>query len=203
MESLKSFIESGILETYVMGDTTGEEAKLVEQMAQSFKEVKDEIEAITDALESYALSNPVAPEPTIKPFLLATIDYTERLKAGEMPTFPPELNESSRVSDYDAWLGREDMDLPPDFTDFHAKLIGYTPAAVTAIVWIKSMAPQEVHDHEYEKFLVVQGTCDITIEEEVHHLVAGDYLAIPLYKKHHVIVTSSIPCKVILQRIAA
>ena len=203
MENLKSFIESGILETYVMGDTTNEETKLVEEMAQSFKEVKDEIEAITDALESYALSNPIPPEPTIKPFLLASIDYTERLQGGEIPTFPPELTDFSKVADYEPWLSREDMELPPDFTDFHAKLIGYTPAAVTAIVWIKSMAPQEVHDHEHEKFLIVQGTCDITIEDEVHQLVAGDYLAIPLYKKHHVVVTSSIPCKVILQRIAA
>ena len=203
MQSLKSFIESGILEAYVMGDANMEETRLVNEMATRYKEVKDEIESISEALEFYAIANPIAPDPTIKPLLLASIDYTERLKAGETPTFPPELSASMKTIDFQSWLERQDMALPPDFVDFHAKVIGYTPTMTTAIVWIKEMAPQEVHDHEYEKFLILEGTCDITIDNQVHHLVPGDYLAIPLHKEHHVTVTSSIPCKVILQRIAA
>ena len=62
------------------------------------------------------------------------------------------------------------------------------------------MAPQEVHDHELEKFLIVEGSCSITIEEKIHHLSAGENLTIPLHKKNHLTVTSDIPCKVILQR---
>ena len=73
----------------------------------------------------------------------------------------------------------------------------------TAIVWIKEYAPQEVHDHEFEKFLVVEGSCNIIVEDKIHTLIPGDYFAIPLHKKHLVEVTSIIPCKVILQRIAA
>jgi quercetin dioxygenase-like cupin family protein len=41
------------------------------------------------------------------------------------------------------------------------------------------------------------------VEDEVNQLVPGDYFAIPLHKKHLVKVTSSITCKVILQRVAA
>ena len=62
---------------------------------------------------------------------------------------------------------------------------------------------QEVHDDEFEKFMVVEGTCTITIEENKHELHPGDFLSIPLYKNHFVKVTSDIPCIVILQRIAA
>jgi mannose-6-phosphate isomerase-like protein (cupin superfamily) len=203
MDDVKNFIESGILESFVMGITNKEETELVQRMAIISHEVRDEINSISDALELYASSKEVAPDPTIKPFLLATIDYKERLKAGEQPAFPPVLNNSSRITDFNAWLERKDMALPNNFTDFHAKIIGYTPAAITAIVWIKEMAPQEVHDDEYEKFLIVEGTCDITIDGEVHHLVPGDYLSIPLHKAHHVTVTSIVPCKVILQRLAA
>jgi mannose-6-phosphate isomerase-like protein (cupin superfamily) len=54
-----------------------------------------------------------------------------------------------------------------------------------------------------EHFLIVEGTCDITIGDKVHHLVPGDYLSIPLYIDHDVKVTSITPCKVILQRVAA
>ena len=65
------------------------------------------------------------------------------------------------------------------------------------------MAPQEVHDNEYKKFLIVEGTCDIVIGENAHSLVPGDVLEIPLHTTHFGRVTSSMPCKVILQRIAA
>ena len=202
MEYSKTFIESGILEAYVLGSSTMEENDLVEQMAAAFSEIRDEIAVIGDALELYALSNIIVPEPTLKPMLLASVDFTERMKNGELPSYPPELHDSSKISDYNEWLNRPDM-ISGDFNDLHAKIIGYTPQAVTAIVWIKDMAPQEVHDDEYEKFLIVEGTCDITIGDNVYQLQPGDYLAIPLYEKHFVQVTSLTPCKVILQRIAA
>lgn len=90
-----------------------------------------------------------------------------------------------------------------DTDNIYAKIIGYTPEATTAIVWLKDYAPHEVHDNEYERFLIVEGTCDIIVEDQVNQLVPGDYFAIPLHKNHLVKVTSSIPCKVILQRVAA
>jgi quercetin dioxygenase-like cupin family protein len=112
------------------------------------------------------------------------------------------LHEKSTIIDFDEWLNRTDM-VPKSSTDLFAKIIGYSAKATTAIVWIKDYAPQEVHDHEYEKFLIVEGTCNIIVGEEVHALIAGDYFSIPLHKSHLVQVTSTIPCKVILQRVAA
>ncbi len=203
MENIQSFIESGILESYVMGNSTIAEADLVEQMAASFNEVRAELDSISEAFEFYAMANAVPPDPIVKPFLMATIDFTERMKSGEQPGFPPELNAQSKIADFSEWLNRADMVIPEDFKDLHAKIIGYTPTAITAIVWIKDMAPQEVHDNEYEKFLIVEGTCNITVGDNVHSLVPGEYFAIPLHKSHQVIVTSINPCKVILQRIAA
>ena len=203
MKKIKEYIESGILESYILGTTSIEESTEVEEMAAAYSEIREEMELISEALIKYAESNLIAPDPTIKPFLMATIDYSERMKGGELPSYPAPLHEGSKVVDYKEWLSRPDISLPPDFKDFHARIIGYTPQALTAIVWINKMAPQEVHDNEFEKFLIVEGTCSITIENEVHYLAEGDYLSIPLHKKHFVNVTSSIPCKVILQRIAA
>jgi mannose-6-phosphate isomerase-like protein (cupin superfamily) len=198
----KEYIDSGILEQYVLGISGTEESKEVEMMAAANPDIQAEIEAIARSLEILAKADAVEPNPVIKPFLLATIDYTERLKNGEPVSDPPILNESSRVADYAAWLNRADM-ASPGTADIFAKIIGYTPAAITAIVWIQDYAPQEVHDHEYERFLIVEGTCNIIVGEEMNQLVPGDYFAIPLYKNHLVEVTSSIPCKVILQRVAA
>ncbi|MGG9962831.1 cupin domain-containing protein [Ferruginibacter sp. SUN106] len=203
MQPLKDFIASGILEMYVLGNASATEAKEIERMAVMHPEIGDEIESIERALQEYSVSNPVMPEETIKPFLLATIDYSERIKNGEAESFPPVINENSTIAEFNAWLSREDMQAPEVLPDLHARIIGYTPTMTTAIVWIKKMAPQEIHHDEFEKFLVVEGSCDIVISDETHQLTAGDTLNIPLYKPHVVTVTSAIPCKVILQRIAA
>src|SRR5689334_19978544 len=117
MNKISEFIESGILEQYVLGAVTAQEASEVEQMAVTYPEVREEIEEISKALEQYALANAVTPDITIKPFLLATIDYTERLEKGEPQSFPPLLNESSKLTDFSPWLERSDMVLPADAED--------------------------------------------------------------------------------------
>ena len=203
MTAVQEYIDSGILQAYVFGVTTPEEERSVEEMATRHTEIRNAIKAFEYDLEMYAMANAVTPDPTAKPFLIATIDYTERMEKGEAPSHPKTLHKDSRIEYYKEWLERTDMQLPNDFKDFYAKIISYTPGALTAIVWIKDVAPWETHDNEFEKFLIVEGTCDIVIEDETHRLKAGDYLSIPLHKKHTVKVTSDIPCKVILQRIAA
>jgi len=202
MTTGREYIDSGILEQYVLGLTSAGQSVEVEQRAAADPAIRKEINAIGEAMEAYAMEHAITPDPIIKPFLLATIDYTERLKSGEPATVPPALNKNSAVEDYAVWLDRADM-VTPGTENIHAKIIGYTPEAITAIIWIKDFAPQEVHDHEIEKFLIVEGTCDIIVGDTVHQLAAGDYFPIPLHKNHRVKVTSSFPCKIILQRMAA
>lgn len=202
MKTGKEYIDSGILEQYVLGNTSPEESREVALRAAADPAIQQEIELISGILFSYAMEHAIPPNPILKPFLLATIDYTERLKNGEPASFPPVLNENSVVADYAAWLNRNDM-ITPGAADVYAKIIGYTPQLISAIVWIKNYAPQEVHDNEFEKFLIVEGSCEIIAGDDVHSLKAGDYFQIPLHKTHMVKVTSTIPCKVILQRVAA
>lgn len=198
----KEFIESGILEQYVFGTASTAEIKEVEKRAAADPFIQQEIDAISETLEKHAMANAIAPDPIIRPFLMASINYEERIKNGEPVTEPPLLNENSKIADYDAWLSRTDM-VSPGTDDVFARIIGYTPKLISAIVWIKKYAPHEVHDDELERFLIVEGTCEIIVEDEVNKLVPGDYFSIPLHKNHMVKVTSSIPCKVILQRAAA
>jgi mannose-6-phosphate isomerase-like protein (cupin superfamily) len=201
--SIKEFISSGILELYVMGAAGSEDIQEVERMAAMHPEIRDEIESISQTIEQLAMSARISPGRNVKPFLIATIDYMERIKSGEKATIPPVLNEKSELNDYASWLNRDDMVMPNDAEDIFAKIIGSIPGTTTAIVWIERDTPAEVHNDEFEKFLIAEGTCDIIVENEIHHLVPGDFFAIPLHKSHVVKVTSEIPCKVILQRVAA
>jgi len=203
MNTIELYINSGILEMYVLGMTNENESLEVSQMASLNPEIQKEIEEISKALEIDATKKSIEPSITLKPFILAVIDYTERLKAGETVTFPPLLNKDSKIIDFKEWTSRTDMVLPDDFDNMYAKIIGFTPEATTAISWIKTMSPLEVHTNEFERFLILEGTCDIAIGEKVHHLVPGDFMSIPLHIGHSLTVTSDIPCKVILQRVAA
>lgn len=203
MKNVNDYIQSGIIEAYVLGLADDTEVQELEVMAAAHDEVKAAINEFSQIFEKQTSATAIAPDPLIKPMLLATLNYIDRMEKGEPQSFPPVLNEGSKISDYKEWLLRDDMIASQDFDDIHARIIGYTPQVTTAIVWIKNMAPEEVHTDELERFLIVEGTCEIIIEEDIFSLAPGDYMSIPLYKNHMVKVTSDIPCKVILQRVAA
>ena len=204
MENLNGYIESGILEMYVLGNTTAEENLEIEKLALQHVEIHNEIELISIALEKYADATAIKPPVTVKPFLLATIDYTVRMQSGEQPGFPPIINEKSNIEEYKEWLDRKDLEPENTSYDIFARIIGFTPKATTAIIWLKGEVPPETHIDEHEKYMVIEGSCEIIIDEkEVYKLEAGDIFNIPLFKSHRVCVTSTIPCKLILQRVAA
>lgn len=203
MTNVKEYINSGILEMYVLGNTNLEETNDVNEMAHLHEEIRIEIEEITNTLILYSADTTKKLSAGLRPFVIAVVDYTERLKSGEPVTEPPTLSQNSKVDDFKEWTDRIDMFLPEDSGDMYAKIIGFTPEATTAISWVKTISATEVHDNEYERFLILEGSCEVIIGDEKHQLVAGDYLEIPLHIGHSLIVTSSIPCKFILQRIAA
>lgn len=196
-------LQSGLLELYAMGTLQGSELELVIEAIRKDPLIKEEFNQLEDSLFLLAQANAVAPPLTLKPLLLAKIDYMERLKQGEIPVKAPILNSDSRIKDFERWLNREDMTLKENFEAIQVNIIADEPEKLTAIIWLRYGAPPEVHSGEYEKFLVVEGSCDITIGTNVHSLKAGDFLSIPLHISHHVNVTSVIPCKIILQRMAA
>ena len=202
MKDVNTFIESGILELYVLDQASAAEIATVQKMAIDHPPVALEIKAITIALEKYAKIHGVAPAITLKLFVLSAVDFIERIKHGEPLSFPPILHKTSQISDYAEWLNRKDMSLPDDFTDFHASIIAQNKQAITAIIWVKNISPWEMHTDELENFLIVEGACTIMIESDEYKLVPGDLLSIPLHKKHFLKVTSPFACKAILQRVA-
>jgi len=194
-------MESGILEGYILGLISKEEREEVERLMESQEEIRLEVFRISQEIEGFAKKQAIPPDVTIKPLLMGIIDYDTRIGNGEVVTNPPVLGENSKIEDYADWLNREDMVLPHNFNEeIHLKIIGYNAEKTTGILWLKSGAPPETHETELERFLIVEGTCDIIIGNKVHSLVAGDFLEIPLFIEHRVKVTSSILCKAILER---
>ncbi|QNF31514.1 cupin domain-containing protein [Adhaeribacter swui] len=199
---ITEYIESGILELYILEQVTPAQAAEVEQMAARHPAIRQELDAIRENLEQYAIAHAVQPRPLMKSLFLATVDYMERLQNGETVITPPLLSQTSRVEQYAAWLNRPDFTLPDETTDLHIKIIEATPAVTSAVVWLIDEAEKEVHEKEHERFLVVEGTCTVTAGEALFYLKPGDFYEVPLYTPHTIRVTSPEPCKVVLQRVA-
>ncbi len=66
MEDIKAYIESGILELYVLGDVSPEEKRQVEDMALNHPAVKAELDEIERSMEFYAEQNAVEPPEQLR-----------------------------------------------------------------------------------------------------------------------------------------
>ncbi len=74
MEEGKAYIESGILELYVLGELNEQEQHKVEAMAAQYPEVKQEISAIELAMEEYAIQHSVQPSIELENKILEKIE---------------------------------------------------------------------------------------------------------------------------------
>ncbi len=72
MEDVQSYLESGILELYVLGDVTPQEKLQVEEMMAFHPVVKIEVEEIARAMEKYAMANAVVPSANVQNKVLSS-----------------------------------------------------------------------------------------------------------------------------------
>lgn len=73
MEDLKAYIESGILELYVLGDLTPAERLQVEDMASKHPAIKAELDEIERSMELYAEENAIEPSENLRSRILGSL----------------------------------------------------------------------------------------------------------------------------------
>ena len=86
MENLKAYIESGVLELYVLGDLSPEDVLQVEEMAANYPEVKAEIAAIELAIEQYAMHNAVEPSAEVEARLFDKLGISDEAETEAIST---------------------------------------------------------------------------------------------------------------------
>lgn len=67
---IRAYIESGVIESYVLGMADSQEAAELEQMCNQYPEVKKAMDAFEASLEKQALSSALRPEPRVKENIL-------------------------------------------------------------------------------------------------------------------------------------
>jgi len=73
VEDIKAYIETGILELYVIGDISQAEKLQVEEMAEKYLEIKAELAEIERSLEAYALENAIQPPDHLRDRVLNSL----------------------------------------------------------------------------------------------------------------------------------
>jgi len=84
---LQSFINSGLLESFALGQCTDEERRLVMRMRDEHPVVQAELAAIELALEQYAQAQAIAPPVDLKARIMDAIQHAEKQEPEA-----PELN---------------------------------------------------------------------------------------------------------------
>ena len=78
--NMKEYIESGIIESYVLGITTAGESAEVEQLALEYPEVQAEIESVSSIFENYASQYEKEPPAFLKDKIMAQL-FSEPISA--------------------------------------------------------------------------------------------------------------------------
>lgn len=107
MEEVNAYIESGILELYVLGQLTVAEQQEVEEMAAKYPEVRKEISAIELAMERYALQNAIEPSASLKTEIFSKLEFSSEhpLTSESLPvaaTVPEPISVQLNPQNYEA-----------------------------------------------------------------------------------------------------
>lgn len=86
MEESKAYIETGILELYVLGQLNALEQQEVEKMAAKYPEIKEEINAIEIAMEHYAVSHAIQPTAGLEKQIFEKISNTSEKSTQDRST---------------------------------------------------------------------------------------------------------------------
>jgi len=99
---IKAYIQSGIIESYVLGMTTAGESAVLEELRVTYPEIEEAINEFSAGLEEKAFENAVTPPPAIKLGVMTAIkkEYlTEDIKqARQVPPQPAVVPISTRSS---------------------------------------------------------------------------------------------------------
>ncbi len=99
---IQAYIESGILEAYVLGTATDKERREVECMSSIHEEIAQELQSLASTVEKYHQASAVAPPPSLKDAIFAEIEEEEAEEEEQQAPPAPKLNVERGGVDFDA-----------------------------------------------------------------------------------------------------
>jgi len=95
--NIQAYIESGILEEYVLGTVSPQEKQEVECMSHIYPEIKEELLRTERALEEYALKHQTPPPASLKEEIFAQMNF-EKAEDEAPETYTPDVEKRIETS---------------------------------------------------------------------------------------------------------
>ena len=187
---LRDFLESGIIEMYCMGIASEDEKMLVETFAHNHIEVREEIEAVNRALQSYASAEQKTPAVSLKEKIMAAI-------------LPPLLKENHELKTWMSYLKENAISTTQNFDELFVMDLPSSEKQITYLAWAnKGTTLEESHESEDEYLLMLSGSCSITCNGITQLYHKGEIVFIPKNTIHKAVALSN-DMLLLGQRIAA
>jgi anti-sigma-K factor RskA len=102
---IQAYIQSGIVETYVLGVASAEEVAEIEKLRLTYPEVDKAIDEFSESLETEAFANAIAPPPEVKTKIMAAISHEKdsSIKTIALPLKDEDTNVSAPVRSLRVW----------------------------------------------------------------------------------------------------
>ena len=195
--NLKSYIESGVLELYALDLLSETERIGVERMLATYPQLKQEYEQIQRDFENYAHVHQVVPPKELKTTIVDSILNLQKEKTMDLENLPL----INRYSNYKSWLN-----LASSFGNLeldqgrYVKVLRHDDTVTQLLIVSETDIEEEIHQDEYESFLILAGYCNCKVGNNVTLMGPGDFMEIPLHEPHDVMLVQK-PVMAILQHL--
>jgi mannose-6-phosphate isomerase-like protein (cupin superfamily) len=181
MFDVEKYIESGVIESYCLGNLSEAEAKTLIELAAEHPAVQAEIDRTLEVLENYGPQR--QPSPQLKNRVLNFLDaylQPEKVELANLPLI-------HLHSDVFAWAHTM-TGLEPEvhLDNFAIRELKKTPELELNLVWLYGKMVEDEHDPDefVESFLILEGACECDFEGKIVRFGAGDYFDVPPGVKH-------------------
>jgi mannose-6-phosphate isomerase-like protein (cupin superfamily) len=194
---IKAYIASGIIEDYCLGVLNEQEMQEVDRLAADYALIRKEIISYQQSFEKYARSFARPTPEGLRKKTLALFDNLLKEESAQTDELPL-LN---KYSDSKKWLIKVAPLLPSKLeSDLFVHVLQDNEEVEQLLMWTKVDIPDEVHVHEKESFIVLEGECECFVDGRVIKLKAGEFIDIPLHTHHDVKVVKG-PVLAVVQRL--
>lgn len=171
---------------------------MVEEMAATYPEVKQEIEKVRGSFKTFLLERNIQPSASVKTAVMNTVYSQQAVLKKE---WVPLMNQPGDFARYIESAHANKLEAPPIFYDnIYVQELPSTREVINFAVWAKTGHEEEAHYDRNEYIAVLEGSCDMIMEGKILSYKKGEIIPIKAGIPHHAIITSQQPMFALVQR---
>jgi len=185
--NVQDYIDSGILHDYIMGSLTAAESAGVEQVCALYPEIQAELTRMRAAIDHFTDDIAVTPPAEMQDNIWDKLDNINKERTGDISALPV----VNKYSDHNNWKRIVAPFMPQTIPDERiARVLRHSGGVTQVLIISTTDVEEEVHEHEQESFIILEGECECHVGDNVIRLGPGGFIDIPLHVSHNVKILS-------------